>query len=66
MCNSIMECKVESNHQCISGEILQGIKNPKECPHFGKECTLEKPLGPTMVSTEGACHAYYQYRNNEE
>lgn len=48
---------------CISGLIMQGRKKPCECPLFGKECTPEKPLGAPMVSTEGACSAYYQYTN---
>jgi hydrogenase expression/formation protein HypD len=47
---------------CISGLILQGLKKPNECPAFGKECTPEHPLGATMVSSEGACAAYYHYR----
>jgi len=46
---------------CISGLILQGIKKPVECPAFGKECTPQTPLGATMVSSEGACAAYYRY-----
>lgn len=46
---------------CISGLILQGIKKPNECPAFGKECTPQRPLGATMVSSEGACAAYYRY-----
>ncbi|MBD3223713.1 MAG: hydrogenase formation protein HypD [Caldithrix sp.] len=46
---------------CISGIILQGLKKPPECPAFGKECTPEHPLGATMVSSEGACAAYYKY-----
>ena len=48
---------------CISGLVLQGRKKPNECPAFGKECTPEHPLGATMVSSEGACAAYYRYRN---
>jgi hydrogenase expression/formation protein HypD len=47
--------------QCISGLVLQGIKKPYECPAFGTECTPERPLGAPMVSSEGACAAYYQY-----
>jgi hydrogenase expression/formation protein HypD len=47
---------------CISGEILQGLKKPTECPAFGRQCTPEAPLGATMVSSEGACAAYYRYR----
>jgi hydrogenase expression/formation protein HypD len=46
---------------CISGLILQGLKKPNECPAFGKECTPQTPLGATMVSSEGACAAYYRY-----
>jgi len=46
---------------CISGLVLQGIKKPHECPAFGKECTPQKPLGATMVSSEGTCAAYYRY-----
>jgi hydrogenase expression/formation protein HypD len=47
---------------CRSGEVLQGLLKPIECPEFGKTCTPEHPLGATMVSTEGACAAYYRYR----
>lgn len=46
---------------CISGMILQGIKKPHECSAFGVLCTPERPLGAPMVSSEGACAAYYQY-----
>jgi hydrogenase expression/formation protein HypD len=48
--------------ECISGLILQGIKKPYECPAFGGRCTPERPMGATMVSSEGACAAYYHYR----
>ncbi|HTP10699.1 MAG TPA: hydrogenase formation protein HypD [Anaerolineae bacterium] len=48
---------------CISGLVLQGRKKPNGCPAFGKDCTPEHPLGATMVSSEGACAAYYRYRN---
>ena len=51
---------VESPH-CRSGEVLQGLIKPHECECFGKECTPRKPLGATMVSSEGACAAYYNY-----
>ena len=47
---------------CISGLILQGVKKPNECPAFGETCTPEHPQGATMVSSEGACAAYYRYR----
>ena len=46
---------------CIAGEILKGIKKPVECPHFGKLCNPGNPLGAPMVSSEGACAAYYHY-----
>lgn len=52
---------VSENALCISGDILQGIKKPHDCPAFGKQCTPDKPLGAPMVSTEGACAAYYRY-----
>jgi hydrogenase expression/formation protein HypD len=47
---------------CISGLILQGTRKPHECPSFGKACTPERPLGAPMVSSEGACAAYYGCR----
>jgi hydrogenase expression/formation protein HypD len=46
---------------CIAGKILQGLKKPFECPAFASQCTPEHPLGATMVSSEGACAAYYRY-----
>jgi hydrogenase expression/formation protein HypD len=51
----------EESSLCIAGEVLQGIKKPIECSAFGKECTPEHPLGAPMVSTEGACAAYFHY-----
>lgn len=54
---------VEESKDCISGAILQGIKKPHECGAFGKSCTPENPIGAPMVSSEGACAAYYRYRN---
>jgi hydrogenase expression/formation protein HypD len=50
---------------CISGLVLQGIKKPPQCPAFGTLCTPENPLGATMVSSEGACAAYYRYARFE-
>jgi hydrogenase expression/formation protein HypD len=47
---------------CRSGEVLQGLLKPNECAAFGKQCTPRNPLGATMVSSEGACAAYYAYR----
>jgi hydrogenase expression/formation protein HypD len=55
----------EEKSGCISGLILQGIKKPGDCPLFGKVCRPEKPVGATMVSSEGACAAYYRYRREE-
>jgi len=46
---------------CRSGDVLQGLIKPNQCPAFGKECTPRSPLGATMVSNEGACAAYFQY-----
>lgn len=51
--------------ECISGLVLQGLKKPYECPAFGTRCTPERPLGAPMVSSEGACSAYYQYGRRE-
>ena len=48
---------------CISGEIMRGVKKPHDCPAFGTTCQPEHPLGAPMVSGEGACAAYYRYRN---
>jgi hydrogenase expression/formation protein HypD len=48
--------------ECCSGQIMQGLMKPHECPAFGTRCTPDHPLGATMVSSEGACAAYYRYR----
>ncbi|MEW6750984.1 MAG: hydrogenase formation protein HypD [Candidatus Latescibacterota bacterium] len=50
--------------QCQSGLVLQGLRRPPQCPAFGTRCTPEHPLGATMVSSEGACAAYYRYRGH--
>jgi hydrogenase expression/formation protein HypD len=55
------DLRVNESPLCISGLVLQGRKKPNECVAFGKQCTPAKPLGATMVSTEGACAAYYRY-----
>jgi hydrogenase expression/formation protein HypD len=52
---------VRESTVCIAGEIMQGLRKPDDCPAFGTDCTPEHPLGAPMVSTEGACAAYYQY-----
>ncbi|NTW10508.1 MAG: hydrogenase formation protein HypD [Chlorobiaceae bacterium] len=49
---------------CMSGSVLQGKLKPGDCPAFGKECTPTSPLGATMVSSEGACAAYFNYHRN--
>ncbi len=53
---------VEEPTECRSGLVLQGVLRPPQCPAFGTRCTPEHPLGATMVSSEGACAAYYRYR----
>ena len=62
---NIENIKVPESSICIAGEILRGIKKPKECPAFGKTCNPSNPLGAPMVSSEGACAAYYHFSNNE-
>jgi hydrogenase expression/formation protein HypD len=47
---------------CLAGAILRGARKPHECPLFGEGCTPEHPVGAPMVSSEGACAAYYHYR----
>jgi len=58
----LTEYEAAESSICISGLILQGRKKPHDCPAFGTDCTPEHPLGATMVSSEGACAAYYRYR----
>lgn len=55
----------KENSECISGEIMKGLKKPIQCPMFGTKCKPEHPLGAPMVSSEGACAAYYQYAANK-
>ncbi len=62
----VADYHAEESGECISGLVLQGEKKPQECPAFGTRCTPEHPLGATMVSTEGACAAYYRYRPVEK
>jgi len=57
---------VEESPLCQSGLVLQGQIKPHECPAFGAGCTPEHPLGATMVSSEGACAAYFRYRRQPE
>lgn len=49
---------------CICGEILKGLKTPKDCKLFAKVCTPNNPVGACMVSHEGSCHAYYKYNRD--
>ncbi len=61
----LVEHHVEEPAECVAGLVLQGLKKPPECPAFGTRCTPEHPLGATMVSSEGACAAYYRYRRHD-
>lgn len=56
------EPAADETGECRSGEVLRGRLRPDQCPAFGTQCTPEHPLGATMVSSEGACAAYYRYR----
>ncbi|MGF1645757.1 MAG: hydrogenase formation protein HypD [Kineosporiaceae bacterium] len=56
------DIRTTESSRCRSGEVLQGLIKPHECAAFGVECTPRTPLGATMVSSEGACAAYYLYR----
>ena len=53
--------EAKESEECIAGLVLKGIKKPHECPQFGKGCTPSSPLGAPMVSSEGACAAYYHF-----
>jgi hydrogenase expression/formation protein HypD len=60
----VFDVEIEETREpkgCICGEILKGLKSPKDCKLFGKGCTPQDPVGACMVSSEGACHAYYRY-----
>ena len=62
--NKKFSIKIEEaieNQECIAGDIMKGLKKPYECIHFGKACTPQNPLGAPMVSSEGACAAYYNF-----
>jgi len=60
------DIETQESSLCISGQVLKGLKKPHDCPAFGKECTPQTPLGATMVSSEGACAAYYTYGRHLE
>ena len=58
----VSDIRTQESPLCIAGQVLQGLKKPTQCPAFGIQCTPRTPLGAPMVSTEGACSAYYRYR----
>ncbi len=60
----LSEMAVDEPAECISAQVLQGLKKPVDCPAFARTCTPENPLGAPMVSAEGACAAYYHYRRH--
>jgi hydrogenase expression/formation protein HypD len=62
----VEDIATEEPAACISGQVLKGLKKPSECPAFGTECTPQRPLGATMVSSEGACAAYFAYGRQRE
>ena len=59
----VSDIQTRENEICIAGQILQGIKKPAQCPAFGTLCTPQTPLGGPMVSSEGACNAYFRFGN---
>jgi hydrogenase expression/formation protein HypD len=60
------DIRTQESSACISGQVLRGVKKPHDCPAFGRQCTPGTPLGATMVSSEGACAAYYTYGRHLE
>ena len=58
---AIQIAEAPENAECIAGAIMKGLKKPFECPNFGTKCKPENPLGAPMVSSEGACAAYYHF-----
>jgi len=58
--------RVEESKECIAGLVLQGLRKPFECPAFGTRCTPDTPLGAPMVSSEGACAAYFHFGRRKE
>ncbi|MEK6570262.1 MAG: hydrogenase formation protein HypD, partial [Bacteroidota bacterium] len=57
----VVSIEAQESPLCIAGLVLQGLKKPHECSAFASQCTPERPLGAPMVSSEGACAAYYHY-----
>jgi hydrogenase expression/formation protein HypD len=62
----VAEIATQESSVCISGDILRGVRKPCDCPAFGRECTPQSPHGATMVSSEGACAAYFAYGRHLE
>jgi len=60
----VEDLEIQESSVCISGLVLQGLRKPHDCPAFGTDCIPEQPIGATMVSSEGACAAYYNYGRN--
>ena len=60
----LADMKVEEPAECMSAQVLQGLKKPTECPMFAIRCTPENPMGAPMVSSEGVCAAYHRYRRH--
>ncbi|NLX10189.1 MAG: hydrogenase formation protein HypD [Chloroflexi bacterium] len=58
---AVSHIQTQESPLCRAGDVLKGVLKPNECPAFGKECTPRKPLGAPMVSSEGACAAYYNF-----
>lgn len=58
--------EVRESKECIAGQVLRGLKKPNQCPEFGRKCNPIHPLGAPMVSSEGACAAYYHFSQAEE
>jgi len=63
--HKIIDNADKQNLVCISGDIMQGIKKPFQCENFGTKCNPLNPIGAPMVSSEGACSAYYRYRKSD-
>jgi hydrogenase expression/formation protein HypD len=63
-CFALKKSHTENATECISGEIMRGVKKPRDCPAFCTRCNPEHPVGAPMVSSEGACAAYYRYRGH--
>jgi hydrogenase expression/formation protein HypD len=61
---SLTDSGAEEPKECIAAQVLMGLQKPLDCPEFGTRCKPESPMGAPMVSPEGACSAYYQYKRH--